>query len=345
MSLRYQGGIITTTFNGLLAPDAPTIGTASAAGSGLASVAFTAPSNVGGGAITGYTVLSSPGGFVGTGASSPVTVSGLTNGTAYTFTAFANNTYGNSPASAASNSVTPAAGDPYWANVTLLVHGNTNGSDSSTKSNTLTATATNATIDTSVFKFGGGSFKNTSNTGSAPAYYWYNTAPASNSFNFGTGAFTIEFFSLVTSTPRASEGGIVSSTDRSSNVGIQITARGVSLGSGASANSWIYDAAGWRSTLIDGSWHYVVAQRDGSGNWRIYLDGSLFASGSGSTDNINTNQILVGLTYSNGEYAMNGYVDELRVTYGVARYPSSITSALAGVTVSGGVPTGQFPDF
>ena len=344
MSLRYQGGIITTTFNGLLAPDAPTIGTATG-GSGSASVAFTAPSNIGGGAITSYTVVSSPGGFVGTGSSSPITVSGLTNGTAYTFTAFANNAYGNSPASAASNSVTPAAGDPYWANVTLLVHGNTNGTDSSTKANTLTATATNATIDTSVYKFGGGSFKNTGNGGSAPAYYWYNTAPASNSFNFGTGAFTVEFFCIVSSTPRASEGGVVSSQDRSANTGIYISARGVGLGNGSSGTSWIYDAAGWRTTLIDGSWHYVVMQRDGSGNWRIYLDGSLFASGSGSTNNVNTNQIFVGLGYSNGEYAMNGYVDELRVTNGVARYPSSITTALAGVTVVGGVPTAQFPDF
>jgi hypothetical protein len=344
MSNRYKGGFITATYNGILAPDAPTIGTA-AVGSGSSSVSFTPPANVGGSPITRYTAVSSPGGFIGTGTSSPIVVSGLTNGTAYTFNVFAYNSYGNSSASAASNSVTPAVGDPYWANVTLLVHGNTNGSDSSTKSNTLTATATNATIDTSVYKFGGGSFKNTSNTGSAPAYYWYNTAPASNSFNFGTGAFTIEFFCIVTSTPRASEGGIVSTMDRSSNTGVSVTSRGVGIGNGSTGVSLIYDAAGWRSTLIDGAWHYVVVQRDDSGNWRIYLDGSLFASGSGVTSNINTNQIFAGLTYSNGEYAMNGYVDELRVTYGVARYPSSITSALAGVTVSGGVPTGQFPDY
>ena len=233
--------------------------------------------------------------------------------------------------------------DPYWSNVTLLAHGNTNGADSSNKNNTLTATATNATINTSTYKFGGGSFQNTGNNGSAPAYYWYNTSPAANSFNFGTGAFTIEFFCIVSSTPRASEGGIVSSCDRSSNTGIYITARGVGVGNGSTGSTLIYDATGWRSTLIDGAWHYVVVQRDASGNWRIYLDGSLFASGTGLTDNLNTNQIFVGLNYSNGEYAMNGYVDELRVTYGVARYPSSITSALAGVTVSGGVPTAQFP--
>jgi hypothetical protein len=44
---------------------------------------------------------------IGTGASSPITVSGLTGGTAYTFKVFATNAYGPSPLSAASNSVTP----------------------------------------------------------------------------------------------------------------------------------------------------------------------------------------------------------------------------------------------
>jgi hypothetical protein len=106
MSQRYQAAILSASFNGLKAPDAPTIGTATA-GAGSASVAFTAPANVGGSAITGYTVISSPGSIIGTGASSPVTVSGLTNGTAYTFTVVATNAYGTGPASAASNSVTP----------------------------------------------------------------------------------------------------------------------------------------------------------------------------------------------------------------------------------------------
>ena len=108
MSNRYQGGFITASYNGLKAPDAPTIGTATP-GDASAFVVFTAPSDVGGGAITGYTAISSPGGFIGTGTSSPITVSGLSNGTAYTFTVFANNVYGNSPASAASNSTTPTA--------------------------------------------------------------------------------------------------------------------------------------------------------------------------------------------------------------------------------------------
>jgi len=90
-------------------PGAPAIGTATAS-SGQAAVAFTPPPSTGGTSITGYTAVSSPGGITGTCASSPCTVTGLTNGTAYTFTVTATNSVGTGPASAASNSVTPVGG-------------------------------------------------------------------------------------------------------------------------------------------------------------------------------------------------------------------------------------------
>ncbi len=106
MSRRYQGGVLGVGFNPLRAPNAPTIGTATA-GDTTASVAFTAPACVGGSAITSYAVQSTPGGIGASGASSPITVTGLTNCTAYTFRTTALNSYGPSPASAASNSVTP----------------------------------------------------------------------------------------------------------------------------------------------------------------------------------------------------------------------------------------------
>ena len=91
---------------------APTIGTATA-GNATASVTFSAPSDVGSAPITNYTVTSTPSSITGTGASSPVTVSGLANGTAYTFKVKAFNGAGTSAESAASNSVTPAA-PPAW---------------------------------------------------------------------------------------------------------------------------------------------------------------------------------------------------------------------------------------
>lgn len=61
---------------------------------------------------TSYTVTSSPGGFTVSGASGPFHFTGLTNGTPYTFTATATNANGTSPASVASDPVTPAAPVP-----------------------------------------------------------------------------------------------------------------------------------------------------------------------------------------------------------------------------------------
>lgn len=93
-------------------PNAPTIGTATDVGTaraynnGAATVTFTAPTFDGKLPITSYTVTSSPGGFTASGASSPLTVTGLASGTSYTFTVTATNAVGTSAASSASNSIT-----------------------------------------------------------------------------------------------------------------------------------------------------------------------------------------------------------------------------------------------
>ena len=108
MPLRPPAGFISAFYDPLEVPDAPTIGTATA-GDEQASVTFTAPSNAGGSAITQYTAVSTPEQLFAQGSASPLTVTGLTNGTAYTFRVWALNSYGPSPYSAASGSVTPAA--------------------------------------------------------------------------------------------------------------------------------------------------------------------------------------------------------------------------------------------
>jgi VCBS repeat-containing protein len=90
-------------------PGAPTIGTA-IAGDTQASVDFVAPVNIGGSAITSYTVTVNPADVAPvSGASSPIVVTGLTNGQPYTFTVTADNVAGTGSASGASNSITPAA--------------------------------------------------------------------------------------------------------------------------------------------------------------------------------------------------------------------------------------------
>ena len=92
-------------------PDAPMIGPAKAAYQS-AAVSFTAPANDGGTTVTQYTAISSPGGFTGTGITSPITVTGLTEGSRYTFTVTATNSTGTGAASAASNVIMPITTAP-----------------------------------------------------------------------------------------------------------------------------------------------------------------------------------------------------------------------------------------
>ena len=95
-------------------PTTPTIGTATDGGTGTTvSVAFTPSTYIGKSTIT-YTATSSPGSLTASGSGSPLTVSGLTTGTAYTFTVAGTTAYGvASDSSAASNSVTPANPSSY----------------------------------------------------------------------------------------------------------------------------------------------------------------------------------------------------------------------------------------
>ena len=93
------------------APGAPTSASA-IAGDAQATLSWSAPASDGGAAITSYTAIASPGGATCTTSSTSCTITGLANGTSYTFTVTATNSAGTSAASSASASVTPADPTP-----------------------------------------------------------------------------------------------------------------------------------------------------------------------------------------------------------------------------------------
>lgn len=121
-----------------VAPNAPT-GAVAFSGNAQAIVNWTPPSNIGSSALISNTVTSSPGGFTSTvaGSATTATVSGLTNGVSYTFTVVSTNSTGPSPASAASNSITPGTGHIVDSNTLALWKFN----EPSAASNAVDATA------------------------------------------------------------------------------------------------------------------------------------------------------------------------------------------------------------
>ena len=110
MSIRYIAGRITESINPLRVPDAPASATATATAATTATVAFTAPASSGGSAVTSYSAVSTTGGTVFSSATSPISITGLSGSTSYTFQVWANNTYGAGPVALSNTVTTPSAG-------------------------------------------------------------------------------------------------------------------------------------------------------------------------------------------------------------------------------------------
>lgn len=96
------------TDSNISVPGAPTSVTA-VKGNAQATVSFSVPSDNGGSTILGYTIISNPGNIKKSTTLTSDTITGLTNGTSYTFTVKAHNIAGTSIASSASSPVTPDA--------------------------------------------------------------------------------------------------------------------------------------------------------------------------------------------------------------------------------------------
>jgi hypothetical protein len=124
-------------------PGAPTSITATP-GNSQATVTFSLPADIGGSAITSYTVKSNPAGGTDSNAGTTATshaITGLTNGIAYTFTCTANNAAGTGPASAISNSVIPSSSNAPVLSISTL--SNNSFTNNATLNITGTVTAAN----------------------------------------------------------------------------------------------------------------------------------------------------------------------------------------------------------
>lgn len=211
-------------------------------------------------------------------------------------------------------------GDRYFSNVSLLLHGDgTNGStnivDSSPTPKTVTAVG-NAQISTAQSKFGGASIAFDGNGD-------YLTAAANTGYDFGTGDFTTEMWIYPTSW--ATDKFLVSSTVAGGFFfGLRIGGTTNGLGIGRVGAAWDLETGVFPAL---NQWSHVVFFRNG-GSIGIYLNGVLAGSASNSNSySIGSSNIEIGRLDAFRWYG--GYMDDIRITNGVARYTSNFTPPTA----------------
>ena len=218
-------------------------------------------------------------------------------------------------------SYTPAA-DPEYSNVQLLLHCNgTNGSTTFTDSsqNGLTVAANgNAQISTAQSKFGG-----------ASAYFDGANSTISlqdSALITGTGQFTIEMWFYASST----DGGLVRSSNF--NGGYELIHLNSEL------KFWAYNSGDVLVATAPSlnAWHHVAVTRDASNVLRMFVDGTLVDSATNFTENLYRNTLAIGTSRTNF-YNFDGYIDDFRLTTGVARYTAAFTPPTAQL-LGGGSP-------
>jgi len=279
-------------------PQAPTIGTPTLSNT-TASITFTAGAT-GGSTVTGYTVTSSTGSLTGTGASSPITVSGLSYNTAYTFTVTATNANGTSAASSASNSVTPSI--PYWLSLIDSPNGLTNNSSQLNAIGTSDSVVTHGVTYNAGFTNVGfltklnldGTLSWSKDTAAAAYINGAKVAASGNIYMTGwTGGTPVGHITKVNSS------GVIQWTRALSYSGGNVTLNAIAIDSSenvyvsglgrASATAFAvgvvakYDTSGtlqWQRSLYDtaDTTHFKAIAVDSSGN--VFVGGKARASGS-----------------------------------------------------------------
>lgn len=186
-------------------------------------------------------------------------------------------------------------------------------------------TVGNAQISTSVKKYGTGSL---AFDGSGD----YLLSPDSPNTEFGSGDFTVELWAYYSST----SGTPALIDKRASTAGYSpfiFYTTGGTLVFYSSSNGSSYDIANGVTigSVTTGTWYHVAVSRSGS-SIRLFLNGTLANTITSSAALVNNSDAWsIGGTVG-GNY-LNGYIDDLRITKGYARYTATFTP-----------PTAPFPD-
>jgi hypothetical protein len=188
----------------------------------------------------------------------------------------------------------------------------------------------NAQISTSVKKYGTGSL---AFDGSGDYLYIPNTPSLRLS---STGAFTIEFW--VNPSALSSDQHVIHAYNNSSpNQGWAF-----GFGSGGVANTSLafYDGGSWRTVstgFSTGTWYHIAVSSQGSSNTgRLFLNGVQQGSAFSVSSSIanSATPIAIGAQYT-GSFPFNGYIDDLRITNGYARYTANFTPPTLALSDTG----------
>ena len=214
-----------------------------------------------------------------------------------------------SPVTLTSNGGATPSTSPTSGQVSLLCNFTNGGIFDNTKKNVLT-TAGNARVSTSVVKYGTGAmyFDGTGD---------YLKIPSSSNFAFGTGDFTVEFWMYPTANvPWLSLCGTQPAAITDSR-GWNIT-----VTNGSPEIAFWSDAKFIPAAITLNQWNYVSVTRSGT-TLRMFINGTI-ANSTTNNQNFTFDQLGVGCT-GVGIQPFNGYIDDLRITKGVARYTSAFT--------------------
>ena len=184
-------------------------------------------------------------------------------------------------------------------------------------------TVGNAQVSTSVKKYGTGSLA-FDGTGDYLCNY---SQQAINSTNFGTGDFTIEMWIYFGSTSGSQ--GIIDDADNISTAGTQKwflykdSSQNLIFGQHSVGAILTY---AWSPSAT--TWYYVAITR-ASGTARMFINGTSVASASNSTNFASSGGLQIGVMASISP--LNGYIDDLRITNGLARYTTTFTPPTAAL--------------